>query len=361
MVKANLTFFIAAMAFLVNAEVNTLSECEKQEGFNLLFDGTYAGFQANWTSYRQGKEDTTTLLSQEWKVDTTTSSIITTSSTSDIRSKQKYADFDLRLSFRNRFESGIYYRALTTANSGWETGVLYSVNETASGSNSDLYITGSAYDFFPAQKKVYHTFASGLWNEVRIVVKGNLDANGRKTDSVEHWLNGTRVVAFRYGSPAFWTAYAAHKWAGYTSYCQPIPGDKSSTPIPSGYIGFQADYNGLWKIRDVRINSTTTVKLDGYKFPPDACGVSNGTPTKQGAPVTSMSFEQVEGVVHVQLKGGKFDAVILMSLKGREISRSKVDQEAQSATLTGWNQPGVYIIKALQLGVNRHTEKLFLR
>ncbi len=348
----------AASACLVNAQINTLSDCEKQEGFNLLFDGTLASFQGNWTAYKQGSEDNTAPPSQEWKVEAATSSIITTNSTSDIRSKQKYADFDLRFSFRNPHNEGIYYRELTTKASGWETGIEYQIDEA---STNPLTVTGAAYDLFPVVTNVLNSFASGLWNEARIVVKGNLDANGKKTDSVEHWLNGRRIVAFRYGSPAFWTAYAANKWVGYPSFCQPIPGDKSSTPIPTGYIGFQGDHDGLWKIRNLRINSTPAVKLGGYKFPPDACAVSTGSPIIQETPRISVFTEQFAGSMRLQFRGVKIDAVALLSLNGHEVTRSKVDPESQTASLSGWKQPGVYFIKALQSGVIKHTEKIVLQ
>lgn len=358
MKKLILEIIFAASACSLYAQVNTLSDCEKQEGFNLLFDGTLASFQSNWTPYKKGSEDNTAPPNQDWKLEAATNAIITTVSTPDIRSKQKYTDFDLRLSFRNTHNQGIYYRALTTGDEAWATGVEFAIDEKAT---NPLVVTGSAYDLFPVVTDALNDFATGLWNEARIVVKGNLDAAGKKSDSVEHWLNGRRIVAFRYGSPAFWTAYAAHKWAGYPTFCQTIPGNKSSTPIPSGYLGFQANHTGLWKIRNLRINSTSTVKLGGYKFPPDACSVSTGAPSNIDGAKISVTTEHVTGAVRLQFAGAKIDAVILMALNGHQISKSRVDQNTQSATLSGWSQPGIYIIKAMESGASRHTEKIFLQ
>jgi Domain of Unknown Function (DUF1080) len=61
--------------------------------------------------------------------------------------------------------------------------------------------TAALYDVFPATNRPMRP--AGEWNQSRVVVKGM---------TVEHWLNGTKVLSYELGSPALKTAVAASKF-----------------------------------------------------------------------------------------------------------------------------------------------------
>ena len=70
-----------------------------------------------------------------------------------------------------------------------------------------LTSAGAAYGLYPAPRGVVKP--AGEWNAARIVVSG---------DRVEHWLNGTKVVEYRLGSPDWEEKVRGSKfaeWAGF--------------------------------------------------------------------------------------------------------------------------------------------------
>src|SRR6266849_8294928 len=78
---------------------NTLLPCEATQGFQLLFGGTLASFQNNFANYQQGS-DVNTDFDPKWQYCASDSSICTNHASSrDLRSRVKYADFDLRVDY----------------------------------------------------------------------------------------------------------------------------------------------------------------------------------------------------------------------------------------------------------------------
>src|SRR5689334_14501205 len=76
---------------------NSLLPCEQAQGFQLLFDGTLNGFRNNFANFK-GNSDVNTDIDPLWQVCAADSSICTNNTASqNIRSRLKYADFDLRL------------------------------------------------------------------------------------------------------------------------------------------------------------------------------------------------------------------------------------------------------------------------
>lgn len=220
---------------------NALTECEKKEGFSLLYDGTLASFKDNFVNYVKNGTNTT-ILSSEWAVNPATGAIGIQGNTEDIRSKKVYRDFDLRVTFRCDANQGIFYRHRLTGDRAWQTGIEYAINNYT---NQNKDAPGAAYDLIPPEPNAYQLHATGRWNEARIVVKG---------DSSEHWMNGAKVVGFRYHSDAFWTAFAVSKWNASQMVTYNVPGNKAAGYITEGHIGFQGDHGGKWEIRNLRIS-----------------------------------------------------------------------------------------------------------
>jgi hypothetical protein len=224
--------------------LNALSAEEKAEGFELLFDGTLESFRANFQDYRKRDTSTTGTLGSGWRLDTLDQAIASTGGDPDIRSKIMYKDFDLRLQYRNDGNQGVFYRFLATQNHPWETGPEFAIEETVDYFPRER--AGAAFDLFAPAPGTYRPFGTGAWNDLRIVARG---------DSIEHWLNGIRVLGYRLHSPAFWQAYDRSKWAGFKSFTLRVPGDRDGGYIARGYIGFQGDHWGKWRIRNLRIKA----------------------------------------------------------------------------------------------------------
>jgi hypothetical protein len=193
-------------------------------------------------NYEKNNASNTT-LSTGWTTDSA-GSIVTAGNTSNIRSTRTYGNFDFRMEYRNDGNQGIIYRHLLTGDAAWQTGVEFAVNND---SNKTKASPGAAYDLYAPSPNAYSVYGSGKWNSARIVAVG---------DSVEHWMNGVKVVGYKYHSPAWWTAYSASKWESLQTMSFKVPGNKTEGYITEGYLGLEGDHGGKWQIRNIRINST---------------------------------------------------------------------------------------------------------
>jgi hypothetical protein len=99
--------------------------------------------------------------------------------------------------------SGIKYSLIPNTSLGCEYQIIDDSKhaDAALGINGNRK-TGSLYDVIPADPKKKYKPA-GEWNTARIVVMGQ---------HVEHWLNGSKVVEFEKGSPAFKQAIEQSKF-----------------------------------------------------------------------------------------------------------------------------------------------------
>jgi hypothetical protein len=315
---------------------NQLSQAEKCQGFKMLFDGsTIDSFKANWVNYIKDNA-TNTNLDAGWKVDATTKAVITSGPLPDIRSKIMYKDFDFRLDFRNSGNQGIYYRTLLTTGAAYETGVEFAIEDNPS--VAPVVIPGSAYDMFGAVPGHYNTFASGKWNVVRIVVKG---------DSVEHWMNGFKVVGFRYHTPAWWTAYDTYKWKGFSTFCMKVPGNRNGGYIDNGYLGFQGDHDGKWFIKNLKVNATETAAFG----PASTAETGPGCPVNdfqaQERPATGFTLEHTGGLTRLRFSGLSVTKVSLIGLDGRNKADVRLEDQGGAAIIAGPEKPGVYFLQAV--------------
>ncbi len=168
---------------------NTLTDAEKKSGWQRLFDGTTT---AGWHGYaRKGMPD-------GWKV--VDGELTRVGMGGDIVTDRKFKDFELTLEWKieSGGNSGIFYRGVENVP---ERPLFYSAPEMQvlddakhPDGKSPLTSAGSAYGLYPAPRGVVKP--ANEWNQVRLVVKGN---------HVEHWLNGTKIVAYELGS-ADWAA-----------------------------------------------------------------------------------------------------------------------------------------------------------
>lgn len=233
---------IAAWSAMAAAEtVNALSEVEEAQGFTSLFDGSLQSFNANFVNYRK-QDSANVALPPSWKADGAGNMITDGAEATHVRSTRKYADFDFRFDYRNDGDGGFLYRFTLGESAPWYTGVEFQVFDDQDNCKT---CAGAAVDLYPPQPLIYRPFATGEWNHARVVVVG---------DSVEHWLNGTKVVGYKYHTQDFWTRFDASRWSA-SSLTFKTPGNKWGGYIDNGYVGFQALANDHWQLRNIRINA----------------------------------------------------------------------------------------------------------
>jgi len=326
---------VAISSFAQTTPDNTLSDCEKTLGFSQLYDGTIQSFRNNFVDYIKGDTANKTLNS-DWKVDSATKSVHMQVDLPDVRSKRIFKNFDLRLNFKCNGNEGFYYRFDTRYDAPWQSGIEFAVDDNTG--IKPQTTAGAVYDMYepnPPASISYHGFNSANpWNEVRIVVIG---------DSVEHWMNGKRVVSFRYFSDDYFAKYAGSKWPGQGNNMSfAVSGDKSAGPIQKGYIGFQADHHGNWFLKNMRID-TVPKWTTSYSWPPPAnCVTSDiGTPQKKSLPKVSFST----GGLNLVLPSEKIKSAELVNVSGEKVAFGKIGTNGSAEFTQLPKKSGVYLLR----------------
>jgi hypothetical protein len=153
----------------------------------------------------------------------------------DLISEDIYKNFELELEWKVPIggNSGVFYFATEEGDYIWQTAPEMQVlddNEHTDGKNT-LTSAGSLYAMIAPSKSVVK--AVGEFNQVRIKVKDN---------QVEHWLNGTKIVEYTYGSKEMWELVAKSKFNSMPLFAK----------ASEGHIGLQGDHGEIW-YRNIRI------------------------------------------------------------------------------------------------------------
>ncbi|MGM0531358.1 MAG: 3-keto-disaccharide hydrolase [Bacteroidota bacterium] len=177
---------------------NHLTEEEKQEGWELLFDGeTHEG-------WRGAHKDQ--FPEKGWIVHNGAINVVAEGGGEsihggDIVTEEEFSDFELKLDFKmtEGANSGIKY--YVTENEGDQEGSALGLEyqilddekhpDAKKGRNGNRTLA-SLYDMIPAEDKEPNPI--GEWNHARIVSDDN---------HVEHWLNGDKVLEYERGSEDF--------------------------------------------------------------------------------------------------------------------------------------------------------------
>jgi hypothetical protein len=217
---------------------NTLTDVERAEGWQLLWDGHTPW---GWRSAK-GKE----FPKEGWEIRDGELSVVETGGAEsraggDIVTNRAFEAFDLKCEFRLTpgANSGIKYYVDPELNKGVGSaiGLEFQLLDDATHPDARLgrdgnRTTASLYDLIPAAagKKVKPI---GEWNEARIVSTGR---------HVEHWLNGAKVLEYERGSEGFRKLVAESKYKVWPAF-----GEK-----PSGNILLQ-DHGNRVSFRNVKI------------------------------------------------------------------------------------------------------------
>lgn len=179
---------------------NTLTEAEKAEGWTLLWDGTS---RSGWVS----KKDLKTFPDKGWVIKDGWLGMKKKGGGGDIVTPEKYKDFIFTFDFQmtKGANSGVKYYFDEKLNGGTceEYQVLENAHPDSKRGKDGNRKCASLYDLIPAHAdKVLK--GAGAWNSGKIVAKGK---------TVEHWLNGQKVLSYERGSEDFRARVAASKYA----------------------------------------------------------------------------------------------------------------------------------------------------
>ncbi len=223
---------------------NRLTDAEKAEGWELLFDGTSLD---QWRLYNS--EGT-----GSWGIDDGCLAADGTGSDSTgyIVTRKEYANFDLVFDWKVAPEgnSGVIYHVVESErfHSPYLTGPEYQLIDDINwpGELEEWQKTGADYAMYlpdPEKKKLN---PAGEWNNSRILFD-----NGH----VEYWLNGEKIVEFEAWTPEWFALKNSGKWAGAPEY------GLSAT----GVISLQDHGSKVWfknmKIRELPKKAAEPVSL----------------------------------------------------------------------------------------------------
>lgn len=207
--------------------MNRLTPEEEASGWKLLFDGTLAG----WRGYRREG------IPAGWGVRDGALVFTPGRGGGSLITVDRYADFELALEWKigEGGNSGIFYRATEDEVAPYWTGPEMQVldNEGHPDGRRPVTSAGSNYALHAPTRDV--TRPVGEWNEVRIVARG---------PQVEHWMNGTRIVAYELWTDEWRAMVEASKFREWPGYGM----------APAGHVGLQDHGDPVW-FRNIRIRT----------------------------------------------------------------------------------------------------------
>lgn len=232
-----LIFLMCVTSLSYAQKVNTLSEKEKKEGWELLFNGN------NFDGWRQCNGNA---MPANWIIDDNAMKVFTgegkkpgQGAGGDILfGNKKFRNFELSVDWNvsEMANSGIFYyirevpgKAIYYA--APEVQVLD--NEKATDNKIDSHLAGSLYDMVAADPKAVKP--AGQWNTIVIRVK-----DGNAT----HTMNGKKVVTYTLWTPEWDKLVQNSKFKSFPGFTEGISKE--------GYIGFQDHGYAVW-FRNVKI------------------------------------------------------------------------------------------------------------
>ncbi len=217
----------ASSATTTASGATQLTPEQRAAGWRSLFDGTST---AAWRGYHQQT------MPAGWRI---VDGLLTKSGpVDDIITRDQFGNFELALDWKigPGGNSGIFYRGTEDYDHIYWSAPEYQLLDDAlhPDGKSRLTSAGADYALYPSPAGVVRP--ADQWNSTLIVVKG---------DTVQHWMNGQKLLEYVLGSPDWQAKVKASKFADYPKYGM----------APRGYIGIQGDHDGTLAIRNVRIRT----------------------------------------------------------------------------------------------------------
>lgn len=220
------------LAFAADAELNTLTEAEKKDGWILLFDGENPG--EHFRGYN--KES----LPEGWVAE---DGALCRKGPGDVITKEKYESFELQIDWKisEGGNSGIMLKVLETDGPPYKTGPEAQIQDNVKG--KDPQKAGWMYQMYAADKDT--TKPVGEWNS--FVLKCQKTPTG--TYKCEHWMNGEKYVEYEIGSDDWKEKLAKSKFADWEGF----------GTADAGHICLQ-DHNDLVCFRNIKIKVLEPLK-----------------------------------------------------------------------------------------------------
>ncbi len=180
--------------------LNRLSAAEREQGFELLFDGAST---RGWRPFRgQGPV-------QGWSV--VDGALARTGPGGDIITEAQYGDFELRLEWKvaSGGNSGVFFRVDENHDAVWRTGAEMQVLDNDAHPDGRNPATSAGANYALHSPPVDATQPVGLWNRARLVVRGS---------HVEHWLNEEKLLEYELWSEEWKALVGQSKFASMPAY-----------------------------------------------------------------------------------------------------------------------------------------------
>jgi hypothetical protein len=203
----------------------SLTAEQRAAGWRPLFDGT------NTNAWRGYKEQA---MPAGWHI---VDGVLTkTGSVGDLLTKDQFGNFELALDWKLSpgGNAGVFYRGTEDYDHIYWSAPEYQLLDDAGHPDGQSRLTsaGADYALYPSPAGVVKP--ADQWNSTLIVVNGN---------TVQHWLNGQKLLEYELGSADWQAKIKASKFVAYPKY----------GTAPKGYIGIQGDHDGTLSLRNVRI------------------------------------------------------------------------------------------------------------
>lgn len=147
----------------------------------------------------------------------------------DLITEEEYRNFELTFEFKlaPQSNSGVMFRVSEAYEQTYATGPEYQLIDDVGypGTLAEENKTAGNYAMHIPENKILKPV--GEWNEGKLIVNEN---------QVEHWLNGTRVVAYELHSPDWITRRDTSKWKDFPAY----------GTIEKGHLALQDHGNEVW-------------------------------------------------------------------------------------------------------------------
>jgi hypothetical protein len=221
---------------LETVTLNSLSEDEKKEGWQLLFDGVST---KGWHKYGD------TVTGSAWKVVDSTLHLDATDQENwqikgggDIVTNDEFENFHLKLEWKidTCGNSGVVFKIHEDPKKykwGWETGPEMQILDNTCHPDAKIikHRAGDLYDLVSSSKETVKPALE--WNQMEIkVLKNKLD----------FWLNGENVVSILMGDDNWKAMLKNSKWKDHPDF----------STYASGKIGLQDHGNNVW-FRNIKI------------------------------------------------------------------------------------------------------------
>jgi hypothetical protein len=210
-IAATLALGVAVTAAYAQAPAaNQLTAAEKKDGWVLLFNGKDL---TGWRGYKRPDGSGTRWVVQDGLLTLNTGDSKDTHGQRDIITTGTWDQFELAWDWKISpgGNSGVKYLVLEDRDSA--IGHEYQVIDDDKHPDAKVgpkRQTAAFYDVLPAANRPLKP--AGEWNQSRVIVKGT---------TVEHWLNGTKVLTYQLGSPEIATAIAASKFKDVERFGKP--------------------------------------------------------------------------------------------------------------------------------------------